>query len=67
MRRLPFDDPPRFQPGDRVKTIEGSFAHFEGEIEAVDQESERISILLTIFGRKTPVEAEMWQIQKVIN
>jgi transcription antitermination factor NusG len=53
MRRLPFDDPPRFQPGDRVKTIEGSFAHFEGEIEAVDQESERISILL--------------QIQKVIN
>lgn len=67
MRRIAFQDPSRFRPGDRVRIVEGSFKDIEGKVETVDLENERVSILVSVFGRKTPVNADMWQLEKLID
>ncbi|MBV11707.1 transcription termination/antitermination protein NusG [Rubinisphaera sp.] len=51
--------------GDTVKIGEGTFESFEGSIEAIDDASGKISVLIEIFGRPTPVELEHWQVEKV--
>lgn len=50
--------------GDVVKIGEGTFESFEGTIEAIDESSGKISVLIEIFGRPTPVELEHWQVEK---
>lgn len=50
--------------GDIVKINEGTFESFEGTIEAIDEASGKISVLIEIFGRPTPVELEHWQVEK---
>ncbi len=50
--------------GDVVKIGEGTFESFEGSVEAVDESSGKISVLIEIFGRPTPVELEHWQVEK---
>jgi transcription termination/antitermination protein NusG len=52
-----------FTPGDTVKIKEGTFESFEGTIESVDDASGKISVLIEIFGRSTPVELEYWQVE----
>lgn len=54
-----------FSPGDLVKIKEGTFESFEGSIEEVDDTSGKISVLIEIFGRSTPVELEYWQVELV--
>jgi len=54
-----------FAVGDLVKINEGSFESFEGSIEAVDEASGKITVLIEIFGRSTPAELEYWQVEKV--
>ena len=54
-----------FRPGDIVKIKEGSFESFEGSIEEIDENSGKISVLVEIFGRSTPVELEYWQVESV--
>lgn len=51
--------------GDHVKINEGTFESFEGSVEAVDEASGKVSVLIEIFGRPTPVELEYWQIEKM--
>jgi len=51
--------------GDAVKINEGTFESFEGSIEAIDEASGKISVLIEIFGRPTPVELEHWQVEKI--
>lgn len=51
--------------GDTVKIGEGTFESFEGSIEAIDEASGKISVLIEIFGRPTPVELEHWQVEKI--
>lgn len=50
--------------GDVVKIKEGTFENFEGSVDAIDQDSGKISVLIEIFGRSTPVELEYWQVEK---
>ena len=50
--------------GDVVKIGEGTFESFEGTVEAIDDSSGKISVLIEIFGRPTPVELEHWQVEK---
>lgn len=50
--------------GDVVKIKEGTFDSFEGVVEAIDETSGKISVLIEIFGRSTPVELEYWQVEK---
>jgi transcriptional antiterminator NusG len=53
-----------FKVGDRVKIREGSFESFEGDVETVDESKGVVTVLLTIFGRATPVDVEYWQLEK---
>ena len=61
------DEAPRlkisFKKGDRVKITEGTFENFEGEVEQIDQANGRVTVMLSIFGRSTPVDIEYWQIE----
>lgn len=54
-----------FNKGDRVKIKEGAFQNFEGAVEAIDEQKGLITVLLTIFGRSTPVDVEYWQLEKL--
>ncbi len=54
-----------FQKGDRVKIKEGSFQNFEGNVDSIDETKGIVTVLLTIFGRATPVDVEYWQLEKV--
>jgi transcriptional antiterminator NusG len=54
-----------FVPGDTVKIKEGTFESFEGTVDAVDEANGRVTVLIEIFGRSTPVELEYWQIEAV--
>ena len=54
-----------FNKGDAVKIKDGPFDGFEGNVEEVDAEKGRVQVVVTIFGRATPVELEYWQVEKV--
>ena len=54
-----------FSRGDIVKIKEGTFESFEGTIEEIDQSSGKITVLIEIFNRTTPVELEYWQVEAV--
>ncbi len=53
------------KPGDRVKINEGTFENFEGDVDNVDAANGRVTVMINIFGRSTPVELEYWQIEKI--
>ena len=53
-----------FQPGEMVKIKEGAFENFEGAVDEVLGDKGLIRVIVTIFGRATPVELEYWQVEK---
>jgi transcription termination/antitermination protein NusG len=55
----------RFKVGERVKVKDGTFEGFEGEVGAIDSQSGKITVMINIFGRSTPVELEYWQVEGV--
>lgn len=56
-----------FQMGDRVRIIEGPFADFTGEVDEVNNEKGKIKVLVSFFGRETPVELDFLQAEREIN
>ncbi len=50
-----------FRSGDLVKIIDGPFNNFSGMIEEVNEEKMKIKVMVSIFGRKTPVEIDFVQ------
>lgn len=54
-----------FSEGDTVKIVDGPFAEFIGKIESVDKEKGKIKVLVSIFGRETPVELDFLQVAKL--
>ena len=54
-----------FQAGDTVRVTDGPFTHFSGKIEEVNQERGKVKLMVSIFGRATPVELDFPQIEKV--
>ncbi len=54
-----------FEKGDIVKIREGAFENFEGTVDSIDSERGIVSVIVTIFGRSTPLDIEYWQIEKV--
>jgi transcriptional antiterminator NusG len=52
-----------FVSGDRVKVKEGPFEGFPATVDTVDEQSGRVSVLVEIFGRSTPVELDYWQVE----
>jgi len=53
-----------FAKGDVIKIKEGAFENFEGVVDEVLPEKGLVRVIVTIFGRATPVELEYWQIEK---
>lgn len=55
----------KFSVGEAVKIIDGPFAEFLGSIESIDEEKGKVRVLVSIFGRETPVELDFLQISKI--
>lgn len=53
-----------FAKGDTVKIKEGAFENFEGVVDEVLPDKGQVRVMVTIFGRATPVELEFWQVEK---
>ena len=54
-----------FQKGEGVRVIEGPFTNFSGVIEEVNAARGKLKVLVSIFGRQTPVELEFWQVERL--
>jgi transcriptional antiterminator NusG len=54
-----------FDSGDEVRVIDGPFTNFNGTVEEVNQEKGKIKVLVSIFGRSTPVELDFVQVTKL--
>jgi transcriptional antiterminator NusG len=55
----------KFSAGEAVKIIDGPFNEFLGSIESIDEERGKLKVLVSIFGRETPVELDFLQVKKL--
>ena len=54
-----------FRIGETVKIMDGPFSSFTGEVEEINEDRLTLKVMVTIFGRATPVELGFLQVQKV--
>ncbi len=55
----------KFSTNEAVKIVDGPFAEFLGSIESIDEQRGKVKVLVSIFGRETPVELDFLQIKKL--
>ncbi len=55
-----------FEIGETVRIKDGAFENFEGVIQEIDNERGKLRLMVSIFGRSTPVELEFWQVDRSI-
>ncbi|MBK9794932.1 MAG: transcription termination/antitermination protein NusG [Holophagaceae bacterium] len=53
-----------FEKGEKVRIIDGPFANFEGDVDEIHEERSTIKVMVTVFGRSTPVELDFIQVEK---
>ena len=54
-----------FDKGDLIRVVEGPFVDYQGRIEEVNRDREKLKVMISIFGRDTPVELDFQQVEKV--
>lgn len=54
-----------FKPGDKVKLTEGPFENFEGTVDEINSQKGTVRVIVSIFGRPTPIEIEYWVIEPI--
>lgn len=54
-----------FSAGEAVKITDGPFSDFLGSVESIDEEKGKVKVLVSIFGRETPVELDFLQVSKI--
>src|SRR3989338_7437391 len=54
-----------FQAGDLVRITDGPFKDYEGKVGEVDEAKGKVKVMVTIFGRETPVELDFLQVKKI--
>lgn len=54
-----------FKPGDRVRVKEGNFQSLEGDVDRIDEANGRVTVIINIFGRSTPVVLDHWQVESL--
>jgi len=54
----------QFERGDSVRIIDGAFANFNGFVDEIDEVHDKLRVMVTIFGRQTPVELNFLQIER---
>jgi len=55
----------KFEQGDKVQVIDGPFANFTGVVDEVRPDRGRVRVMISVFGRPTPVELEFTQLEKI--
>jgi transcriptional antiterminator NusG len=55
----------QFEEGDQVRVIDGPFNNFQGVVDEVKPDKEKLRVLIAIFGRSTPVELDFIQVNKI--
>ncbi|HVJ09556.1 MAG TPA: transcription termination/antitermination protein NusG [Acidisarcina sp.] len=56
----------KFEKNESVRITEGPFANFNGIVDEVNEDRETVKVMVTIFGRSTPVELEFGKVEKVV-
>jgi transcriptional antiterminator NusG len=56
-----------YQVGQAVKITDGPFTDFEGVVDAIDQEKGKVRVLVSFFGRETPVELDFLQVIRLVD
>jgi transcriptional antiterminator NusG len=54
-----------YERGESVRIIDGPFTHFVGVVEDTNEERGKLKIMVTVFGRPTPVELDFLQVERI--
>ena len=54
-----------FERGENVKIIDGPFSNFTGTVDDLNEDRNTLKVMVTIFGRQTPVELDFLQVEKI--